>query len=217
MSPFFDRIRTAVSRRSKRASFILAHKESVWKRLPDNVLVLITAFLELEDIVSLVLTCRLLYHRIGKTEHAIAHAFLSLNTRGRELEDSYDDGVALSPGDDMTFISELFPPPPPEYTVGEGHDDVRYTLGYLADLKRCWSTCIRLSYHLADHVVRHHLEIDSIARPLWSSSKTEKEFVYSKAVETLQSRLLRPLYVAQSSKISNFCSFSSQSIRDLLS
>lgn len=197
MSLFFDRFRTAVSRRAKRASFLLAHKPSIWKRVPDNVLVLITAFSELEDIVSLALTCRLLHLRIGNNEYAIAHAFLNLRTRNRALEDYYlDSGVDLSPGDDLTFISELFPPPPPEYAAGQGHDDAGYSLGYLADLKRCWSTCIRLSYHLADHVVRQHLETDSVARPLWSASKTEKEYVYSKAVEALQSRLLRPLYVA---------------------
>lgn len=197
MSPFFDRLRTAVSRRAKRASFLLVHKPSIWKRVPDNVLVLITAFSELEDIVSLALTCRLLHHRIGNNECAIAHAFLNLHTRNRALEDYYLDSEAeLSPGDDLTFISELFPPPPPEYAAGQGHDDAGYSLGYLADLKRCWSTCIRLSYHLADHIVRQHLETDNVARPLWSASKTEKEYVYSKAVETLQSRLLRPLYVA---------------------
>jgi hypothetical protein len=200
MSPFFDRLRTLVSRKAKRASFSLAQKESIWKRLPDNVLVLVTAFAELEDIVSLALTCRLLLHRIAKNEYAICHAFLGLQTRKRGLEVYYDCGVGLSPGDDLTFISELFPPPPPEYAVGKGHDDARYTLGYLADLKRCWSTCIRLSYHLADHVVRRHLETDSMARPLWSSSKTEKEYVYSKAVERLQSRLLRPLYVVWCTK-----------------
>jgi hypothetical protein len=165
----------------------------MWKRLPDNVLVLITSFSGLEDIVSLALTCHLLHHRIAKNEYAIAHSFLKLHTRNRALEDYYDEGDEFSPGDDLTFVSELFPPPPPEYTIGEGHDDAGYTLGYLADLKRCWSTCIRLSYHLADHVVRHHLENDSLARSLWSSSKTEKEYVYSKAVETLQARLLRPL------------------------
>lgn len=193
MSPFFDKLRTKVSRRAKRDSFLIAQKELIWKRLPDNVLVLITSFSELEDIVSLALTCRSLHHRIAKNEYAIAHAFLNLYTQKRVLEDYYDDGVELSPGDDLTFISELFPPPPPQYAVGEGHEGAGYTLGYLADLKRCWSTCIRLSYHLADHVVRHHLETDSLARPLWSCSKTEKEYVYSKAVETLQARLLRPL------------------------
>ncbi|KAJ6112053.1 hypothetical protein N7523_008114 [Penicillium sp. IBT 18751x] len=196
MSPFFDRLRTKVSRRAKRSSLLIIHKEPIWKRLPDNVLVRITSFSELEDIVSLALTCRFLHHRIAKSEYAIAHAILDLHTKKRNLEDYYEDGVELSPDDDLTFISELFPPPPPQYAVGEGHDDAGYTLGYLADLKRCWSTCIRLSYHLADHVVRHHLETDSLARPLWSCSKTEKEYVYSKAVETLQARLLRPLAYA---------------------
>ncbi|KAJ5119007.1 hypothetical protein N7448_010715 [Penicillium atrosanguineum] len=219
MSLFFDRLRTKVSRRAKRGSFLLAHKESIWKRLPDNVLVLITSFSELEDIVSLALTCRLLHHRIAKNEYTIAHAFLKIHTRNRVLEDYYDDGIELSPGGDLTFVSELFPPPPPEYAVGEGHDDAGYTLGYLADLKRCWSTCIRLSYHLADHVVRQHLETDSLARPLWSSSKTEKEYVYSKAVETLQARLLRPLAYAifflENSSDDGFNPGSSEHVNDL--
>lgn len=37
-------------------------------------------------------------------------------------------------------------------------------MAYLADLERCWSTCIRFSYDLADHVVRYHLGNDSIAQ-----------------------------------------------------
>jgi hypothetical protein len=61
-------------------------------------------------------------------------------------------------------------------------------------LHRCWKTCLRLSYHLADHVVEHHLETDPLAQPLWSSSKTEKEVVYSKAVASLQAKLLHPMY-----------------------
>jgi hypothetical protein len=102
------------------------------------------------------------------------------------------DGV-LSPGDDIAFISELFPPPPPEYNSDMDQDNAGYSLGYLGDLTRCWKTCIRLSYHLADHVVEHHLETDPIAHPLWSSSKTEKEVVYSKAVVSLQAKLLYPM------------------------
>ncbi|KAJ5970552.1 uncharacterized protein N7479_000470 [Penicillium vulpinum] len=114
----------------------------------------------------------------------------------------------LSPGDDLSFISELFPPPPPEYSTGVAHENAGYSLGYLGDLKRCWNTCIRLSHHLADHVVRHHLETDAIAQPLWSSSKLKKEFktekevisekevVYSKAMASLQAKLLYPIAYA---------------------
>ncbi|KAJ5233876.1 uncharacterized protein N7469_005642 [Penicillium citrinum] len=43
---------------------------------------------------------------------------------------------------------------------------------------------------MADHAVRHHLETNSAARPLWLSSKTEREFVYSKGVESTQAKLL---------------------------
>lgn len=56
-------------------------------------------------------------------------------------------------------------------------------------------TCLRLSYYLADYTVQHHLQYDPEAKPLWSSCKTEKEVVYSRAVGVLQSRLLCPLYV----------------------
>ncbi|KAG0153993.1 hypothetical protein PDIDSM_1372 [Penicillium digitatum] len=75
-------------------------------------------------------------------------------------------------------------------------DNAEYSLGYLGDLKRCWNTCIRLSYHLADHVIEHHLGTDPNAQPLWSSSKTEKEVVYSKAVASLQAKLLHPIAYA---------------------
>jgi hypothetical protein len=119
----------------------------------------------------------------------IAQTYLNLRRQKWTRQNENDAG--LSPGDDLTFISELFPPPPPQYAVGEHYySDAEYSLAYLADLKRCWTTCIQLSYHLADHAVRHHLETDSIARPLWLSSKTEKEFIYSKAVEATQAKLL---------------------------
>lgn len=95
----------------------------------------------------------------------------------------------------MTFISDLFPPPPPQYTDEMPQDDrPKYSFGYLTDLTRCWSTCVSLSYYLAAYAVQHHLQTDSMAQVLWSSSKTEKEFIYTKGVSLLQSRILRPMY-----------------------
>ncbi|KAJ5965307.1 hypothetical protein N7481_012021 [Penicillium waksmanii] len=196
MTPFFGRVRAAVSRRGKRASsFNIGPRESLWKRIPVNVLVVLLAFCEIDDIASLTLTCRLLHHRISKNEFMIAQTYL--NRRRQKWTRQNEDDAGLSPGDDLTFISELFPPPPPQYAVGEHyHGDAEYSLAYLADLKRCWTTCIQLSYYLADHAVRHHLETDAIARPLWLSSKTEKEFIYSKAVEATQAKLLHSVAYA---------------------
>ncbi|KAJ5999042.1 hypothetical protein N7451_006852 [Penicillium sp. IBT 35674x] len=193
MAPIFKRFRTALSRRDKRLSFSFGPKESLWKRLPDNVLVRLVSLCELEDIVSLALTCRSLHRRIFKNEWAISHSYIG---RHRRRGPSYNNNTISSPGDDLTFISELFPPPPPQYAIGDGHDDADYSFAYLADLKRCWTTCIKLSYYLADHAVRHHLDTDPIARPLWTSSKTEKEVVYSRAVETLHAKLLYPMAYA---------------------
>lgn len=192
MPPNFNRFRTVLSRRGRRSSFPVTPKESVWKRLPDNVLVKLVSLCGLEEIVSLALTCRLLHRRVFKNELAISHSYMNLR---RNLSTSGDEDISISPGDDLTFISELFPPPPPQYAVGDGHADADYSFAYLADLQRCWKTCIHLSYYLAEYTVRHHLETDPIARPLWNSSKTEKEFVYSKAVAMLHEKLIYPLYV----------------------
>lgn len=192
MPPFFDRFRAAVSRRSKRVSISLTPKESVWERLPDDVLVRIVALCEIDDIKSLALACRLLHRRIFEAEFAISRSYIKLRCRNTSFDNDCD--ISLSPGDDLSFITELFPPDPPLYALGECHHHAEYSLAYLADLIRCWSTCVRLSYHLADNVVRHHLETDSAARPIWSFSKTEKELVYSKAVEKLQGKLLHPMY-----------------------
>lgn len=167
-------------------------KDLAWKRLPDNAFVTLVAFCELDDVSSLALTCRLLHRRVFKNEFAISRRYLDLRRRNKGLESGWEEH--LSPGDDLTFISDLFPPPPPQYTAGEGYGDAEYSLAYLADLKRCWTTCIRLSYHLADHAVRYRLETDSNARELWSSSKTEKEVVYSKSVAEFQAKLLFPMY-----------------------
>ncbi|KAJ5111011.1 hypothetical protein N7532_001546 [Penicillium argentinense] len=195
MTPFFGRVRAAVSRRGKRAySFNLEPKESPWKRLPDNVFVALVAYCRVNDIAALALTCRLLHHRISMNEILIAQTYLGLRKQARLRED--EDDADVSPGDELTFISELFPPPPPHYALSERHDDAEYSLAYISDLERCWTTCIQLSYHLADHAVRHHLETDAIARELWSWKKTEKEYVYSKAVEATQAKLLHPLAYA---------------------
>ncbi|KAJ5594401.1 uncharacterized protein N7459_000609 [Penicillium hispanicum] len=194
MPPFFDRFRGIVPRRRRRATGLIAPKESIWKRMPDHVFVRLVAFCELEDIASLTLACRLTHARILRNESAISQAYLSM--RKKKPGSEFEGDNFLSPGDDLTFITELFPPPPPQYAACEGQEDVEYSLAYLTDLKRCWATCVRLSFHLADHVVRYHLETDTIARPLWSSSKTEKEVVYTKAVGELQARLLHPLAYA---------------------
>ena len=191
MSRFIDRFRAAVSRKGKRLS-LGRHKDSVWKRLPDDVFVTLVAFCELESITSLALACRLLHRRIFDNEFSISRTYLNLRRRKVTLD--YCSEENLSPGDDLTFISELFPPPPPLYTAGQGHDDAAYSLAYLSDLKRCWKACIRLSYHLADHAVRHHLESDPNSRDLWSSSKTEREVVYSKSVGEFQAKILHSMY-----------------------
>lgn len=167
-------------------------KASGWKRLPSHVFVTILASCDLKDIGSLFLSCRALHDRVYKLEFAIAWAYIQLRKQMQHQSHCIDGG--LSPGDDISFISELFPSPPPEYSTGMAHDNAGYSLGYLGDLKRCWNTCIRLSHHLADHVVEHHLETDAIAQLLWSSSKTEREVVYSKAVASLQAKLLYPMY-----------------------
>lgn len=141
------------------------------------------------------LSCRALNRRIHREEYTICREYLE-HRRRRSLV-YWKESSDISPGDDLTFISDLFPPLPPQYSGTGSHDDLpEYCFGYLADLNRCWVTCIRLSYYLADYVVRHHLQTDSDAQPLWSSCKTEKEVVYSKGVGTLQSRLLYPMYVS---------------------
>jgi hypothetical protein len=151
------------------------------------------------DIYSLMLSCRVLYRRIHPEEYAISREYLR-HRKGQYLQSSDS-----SPGDDLTFISDLFPPQPPQYTASRLHDEFpQYSFGYLADLTRCWTTCIRLSYYLADYAVQHHLQHVPEAQPLWSSCKTEKEVVYSRAVSVLQSRLLCPLYVCLVDSMSSF-------------
>ncbi|PLB52604.1 hypothetical protein P170DRAFT_107212 [Aspergillus steynii IBT 23096] len=191
------RARSSVSRQRKPTITSPQRNDPLWKRLPTSVLVQILAECDLFDIYSLILTCRLLHRRIYRNESAIAQEYL--RRRRRQLQFSEDleyDELIDSPGDDLSFISVLFPPPPPQYSgIDNGmRDDLpEYTLGYLADLTRCWTTCIRLSYYLAEYVVRHHLQTDALAQPLWSSSKTQKEVVYSRAVGLLQARLLYPM------------------------
>ncbi|KAJ5520009.1 hypothetical protein N7463_000462 [Penicillium fimorum] len=193
MAHFLDRVRT-VLRRGKRGSMSAVATSSGWKRLPSHIFVTILAFCELKDVGSLSLSCRGLHDRISKLEFAIAWAYIQLRKQAHHR--SHCITGTLSPSDDVSFISELFPPPPPEYSIGVAHDNAGYSLGYLGELKRCWNTCIRLGYHLAYHVVEHHLETDPLAQPLWSSSKTEKEVVFSKAVASLQAKLLYPIAYA---------------------
>lgn len=189
MPQLIDRVRARLSRKGKRRASVFAPYQSTWSSLPDDAFISLVAACELEDIVSLALTCRLLHKRIFKNEFAISRRFIKLRQLNG-LDRTTDNHLSLA--DDLTFIFDLFPPPPPQYDA-EGSGHAEYSLAYLADLKRCWVTCIRLSFHLADHTIRHHLDTDPIARPLWTSSKTEKEVVYSKAVFILQRRLLYPL------------------------
>ncbi|CAG8023734.1 unnamed protein product [Penicillium salamii] len=217
MAHFLDRVKT-VLRRGKRSSSCAGPKESVWKRLPSHVLVNILAFCELRDIGSVSLSCRLLHDRVAKQEFSIAWAYIQLRKQMHQTGHPLDG--FLSPGDDIAFICELFPPPPPEYS-SVVDDSAGYSLGYLGDLKRCWNTCIRLSYHLAAHVAEHHLETDPIAQPLWSSSKTEKELVYSRAVAALQAKLVHPIAYAvfflEASAVSTHDSHNSHHTHELAS
>ncbi|KAJ5219960.1 hypothetical protein N7468_009164 [Penicillium chermesinum] len=162
MPPLLDRFRARLSRRRRSASLSVPYKLA-WSCLPDTVFVALVATCELEDIESLALTCRFLHKRIFENEHAIAHAFIEMRQSHGMYRDADDHS---SPGEDLTFIFDLFPPP-------------RHNMMQAAT--RCWVTCIRLSFHLADHEIRYHLETDSVARSMWASSKTEKEVVYSKA------------------------------------
>lgn len=190
MMHYLDRVRT-ILRRGKRSLSSVGPKESGWSKLPPRAFVAIVAACDLRDIGSLSLCCRSLHDRVAKLDFAIAWAYIQVRKNMPDQGHSLDG--YRSPADDITFISELFPPPPPEYNLAMDQDNAGYSLGYLGDLNRCWNTCIQLSYHLAGHAVEHHLETDPIAQPLWSSSKTEKEVIYSKAVASLQPKLLYPM------------------------
>ncbi|KAB8237037.1 uncharacterized protein BDW43DRAFT_308047 [Aspergillus alliaceus] len=196
--PVLERVRSVIhkaknSAKLRRRSTISnpsTQKQSIWKRLPDPVLVQILAQCDLQDIYSLMLSCRMLHRRISQHEYPISQAYLHHRTLPYQCITETGHELVPSAGDDLTFISSLFPPPPPQYTH---RDDLpEYSFGYLADLTRCWKTCLKLSYYLAEYVVHQHLQKDP-AHSLWSSSKTEKELIYSKAVGLLQSRLLSPL------------------------
>jgi hypothetical protein len=165
-----------------------SQKQPIWKRLPGTVLAKILAQCDLQDIYSLMLSCRILREQIYQQPYRY------ITETGHEL--------APSAGDDLTFISSLFPPPPPQYTSDGIRDDLpEYSFGYLVDLTRCWKTCIKLSYYLTEYVIHHHLQTDPIAQSSWPSSKTEKQFIYSKGVGQLQARLLSPLYVTTPNKL----------------
>ncbi|OJJ99942.1 hypothetical protein ASPACDRAFT_43580 [Aspergillus aculeatus ATCC 16872] len=202
MSHFLEHLRQVVRqarrhpssqrpRKSPITSKPARNTRTAWEKLPVDVLVKILVQCELEEIHSFSATCRLLHQRVYHNEAAIAKAYL----QHRRREDPYhlqrcqEPNIAI--GDDLTFVSDLFPPPPPHYTPsGTLEESPDYSFGYLTDLTRCWRTCVRLSFYLAEYLVQHYLETDPTARELWASSKTEKEFVYSKGVGALQARLL---------------------------
>ncbi|KAL4897577.1 hypothetical protein BDV59DRAFT_46389 [Aspergillus ambiguus] len=191
---FVRRARKSISIHRKAATSPIYQEQPIWARLPTSILVKILAKCELSDIYRLMLSGRLLHQRIREHEPAIAQAYLhNRRLQNRFIEDAQNE-ISTSPGDDLAFIADLFPPPPPQYTNNNSTDDQPdYSFGYMADLTRCWRTCIRLSYFLAEYVVLQHLQTDPLAKPLWASSKTEKELVYSKGIDQLQSRLLSPM------------------------
>jgi hypothetical protein len=179
-----------------------SQKQPIWKRLPGTVLAKILAQCDLQDIYSLMLSCRILREQIYQHEYAISLAYLHHRTQPYRYITETGHELAPSAGDDLTFISSLFPPPPPQYTSDGIRDDLpEYSFGYLVDLTRCWKTCIKLSYYLTEYVIHHHLQTDPIAQSSWPSSKTEKQFIYSKGVGQLQARLLSPLYVTTPNKL----------------
>ncbi|KNG81474.1 hypothetical protein ANOM_010016 [Aspergillus nomiae NRRL 13137] len=194
--PVLERVRSIIHRAKTTAKLrrrstisVSTQKQSIWRRLPDSVLVKVLAQCELQDIYSLLLSCRILRRRVSRLEYAISQAYLHHRTQPSQYITETGHELVPSVGDDLTFIASLFPPPPPQYTsTGVGDDLPEYSFGYLADLTRCWKTCIKLSYYLAEYVVHQHLVKDAS----WSS-KTEKEVGYSKGVGLLQSRLLSPV------------------------
>lgn len=141
----------------------------------------ILAQCDLNDIYALALVCRVLHRRIYQHEPAIAQEYLFCRLRKSHG----------SPGDDLTFITNLFPPPPPQYPANDtpGDNSPEYSFFYLSDLTRCWRTCVRLSFYLAGSAVQHHLETNFYTQP-----SREQEAIYSKAVGQLQDKLLYPMY-----------------------
>lgn len=163
-------------------------EQSIWETLPSDILIRILAQCELNDIHALALVCRVLHRRIYQHEPAIAQEYLC-----RRLHQHCP--AVLSPGDNLTLIYNLFPPPPPHYPSTDGsleNNFPEYSFSYLSDLTRCWRTCIRLSFYLAEMTVQHHLETETTIRGV-----SEQEAVYSKAICQLQDRLLHPVYVEQ--------------------
>lgn len=182
----------------------ISQKKLIWATIPNAILIQILALCDLTDINALTLACRMLHHRIYQHESAISQEYL-----GRRQQRQRKYTLSSSPGDDLTFIADLFPPPPPQYTttsddgggggsgscINQDNNIPEYSFDYVADLTRCWRTCIRLSFYLAEATVQHHLETDPVAHPLWRSSKTEREVVYSRGVSLVQARLLCPMYL----------------------
>lgn len=178
----------------------ISQNKLIWAIIPNDILIQILALCDLADINALTLTCRVLHHRIYQHESAISQEYLHQRRRKQHTRSS-------SPGDDLTFIADLFPPPPPQYTTSDdsgrgggscihrNNNIPEYSFDYVADLTRCWRTCIRLSFYLAEATVQYHLETDPVARPLWRSCKIEREVVYSRGVSLVQARLLYPTYI----------------------
>ncbi|BCR91472.1 uncharacterized protein ACHE_70315A [Aspergillus chevalieri] len=176
--------RSSVLRRRSTRKYSTSQKESFWEAVPSNILIRILAQCELSDIYALNLVCRVLRRRIYQHEPAIAQEYLF-----RRLHQHYP--AFLSPGENLTFIYNLFPPPPPHYPAADGSSEdnlPEYSFCYLTDLTRCWKTCIRLSFYLAESVVQHHLGTDATLRDV-----SEQEAIYSKAVCQLQDKLLQPI------------------------
>ncbi|KAE8148790.1 hypothetical protein BDV25DRAFT_141436 [Aspergillus avenaceus] len=134
MTPF-TRVRSIKAKFTKRRP---PPNLKIWT-LPAPILLHIISHLDLPDFQALRLTTRALNTRIKTLEPAIAHTYYVVRRS------------------ELSFIAELFPPPPPLY----GADDrPEYSLAYLADLTTCWRTCLRLSFYLAEHVVlrgTHHV------------------------------------------------------------
>lgn len=171
-------------RRRSTRKYSTRQKQSIWETLPSDILIRILIQCELNDIYALSLVCRVLRRRIYQHEPAIAQEYLCCR-----LHQHYP--AVLSSGDNLTFIYNLFPPPPPHYPATDGsleNNFPEYSLSYLSDLTRCWRTCIRLSFYLAESAVQHHLETDTTIRGV-----SEQEAIYSKAVFQLQDKLLHPI------------------------
>lgn len=131
------------------------NNQFIWQTLPSPILIQILGQCDLHDLFALTLVCRVLHRRVYQLEYGICQKYIRLRRWNHDASFS-----ACSPGDDITFITELFPPRPPPYAAhydsdgGVVRDDLpEYSFEYLSDLTRCWRTCIRLSFYLAGSVI----------------------------------------------------------------